>query len=1424
MRQVLLFLLTLLPAFAASPANRLTYLAEDNPFYVNGNFPKLVTPQWVGDPNVEAVVTLGVDDMRASDPYEKFLRPLLERLKKIDGRAPVSIFSVAPTPSDPRLTNWLAEGLSLEVHTLTHPCPILAKSNFTAAATTFFSGIDLLSTIPGNRPVAFRTPCCDSINSASPRLFAELMCGVGPDGKFLTMDSSVVNLFTEGNPTDSKGRPRFTKYVPFPSFKTTIENYPFPYVINNLLWEMPFPAPSDWESHNIQGDFNPQFVEDWNKALDLTLAKRGIFNTVFHPHGWSSSTQLVAFVDHAVSLGKVKFLNYPEVQSRLNKNLLAGQPLRNAAGADNGVRLLDLNNDGFLDVVVGNNEMRRTRIWNDRQSRWTDTEFPALVTNCVFGIVRNDAVSILTKDAAWTFDGAKWKEDKDLRNGLTVVPQGARLRDIDNDGVCELIVSNPAQNEILAWDEKLRRWSPLPFTLPKGTSLVNKDGLDNGLRFIDINDDGYDDVIFSNEERYSLHLYIPKWILGFERGWTRQVSAGLRADADAIPAFVRPGPNRHNGAWFHSKTLWVQNEDTAHLPDLVDRRTFADLLVGKKPGPKSPEEALKTFLLPEGFKIEAVATEPLVVDPVAFEWDAKGDLYVVEMRDYPLGVDGKPGGVIKLLRDLDGDGKFDKAFEFLTNVNYPSGVMPWRNGALISAAPDLIYTEDTNNDGVADIRKVLVTGFAEGNQQHRFNGFEFGMDGWVYGANGDSGGTLKVLAGVLNNSRVLSDSIRFRGDFRFQPDTGELETIEGTTQFGRRRDDWDNWFGNNNSFWLWHYYLPARYVERNPNLRVSDLRVMTPENTILFPPAKTQQRFNDIGKGNTASAANSPTPYRDELFGPEFANSVFVSDPSFNLIHREILEADGVSFKSHRAASERDREFLTSTDNWFRPTMLKVGPDGALYVADMYRFVLEHPEWIPLDVQKAIDLRAGSDKGRIWRIYPSNVALRPFKTPDTPDSPNGWQRDTFHKLALWNQEKPNLTALIRQSNNPKARAQALWITRNKEDILIGLKDSDPRVRRQAVRVAEELDLWAEIVPLAGDPDITVSFQAVLALGKFKDPNLAKPILAAARAHIDDRRFLNSVLTTAPAVNLLAALDPKVPADLRLAVELGAEQPEWRAAAKTIALDTKVADADRAYAVPLLNDPNDLRQLLKTSFQSKALAQLAKLRAPETPNVILSSWTDASPSSRQEFLNILFSRPEWTEKLLAAIEKSAIPANAIDARRQQTLRENPKFSARAKKLFGPTEANRAKVLQQYSSVASLIGDPANGLNLFKQNCAQCHKFRGEGASVGPDLASVADKPFEYLLAALLDPNQAVEARYLTATAQTKDGSEFTGIITSETANNVTLTAANDLKQTFLRKDLKDLKISSRSLMPEGLETGLSAQAIADLISFLKLEKQ
>ena len=255
-------------AAAPSPGNRLAHLDGNDLFYPHGDFERLTTPQWIGEPDVEAVVILAIDDLRETGKYETFLRPILERLKRIDGRAPVSIMVNAQSPTNAQFQSWLAEGLSLEVHTLAHPCPCLAKGDFAAAASTYHGCVELMNQVPGNKPVAFRMPCCDSMNSPSPRFYAEIFNRTNAAGQFLTIDSSVMTLPTTNDTSvprelllDASGRGRFRKYFPaetnasalplpastnvakasvattrvsLKSFATTIEDYPFPYVIGRL--------------------------------------------------------------------------------------------------------------------------------------------------------------------------------------------------------------------------------------------------------------------------------------------------------------------------------------------------------------------------------------------------------------------------------------------------------------------------------------------------------------------------------------------------------------------------------------------------------------------------------------------------------------------------------------------------------------------------------------------------------------------------------------------------------------------------------------------------------------------------------------------------------------------------------------------------------------------------------------------------------------------------------------------------------------------------------------------------------------------------------------------------------------------------------------------------------------------------------------
>ncbi|GIS62566.1 MAG: hypothetical protein CM1200mP2_47910 [Planctomycetaceae bacterium] len=542
---------------------------------------------------------------------------------------------------------------------------------------------------------------------------------------------------------------------------------------------------------------------------------------------------------------------------------------------------------------------------------------------------------------------------------------------------------------------------------------------------------------------------------------------------------------------------------------------------------------MNSIRLRPGFRIELVAAEPLVQDPVAMDWGPDGKLWVVEMGDYPRGTDGKgrAGGRVRFLEDTDGDGRYDSSTVFLDKLNFPNGVIAWRKGILVSAAPEIFYAEDTDGDGRADRRDVLFQGFVEGNQQHRVNGFARGLDNWIYCANGDSGGTIR--------SAKTGQSVNIGGrDFRIQPDTGLIDAQAGQTQFGRRRDDWGNWFGCNNSNPMWHFVLGDHYLRRNPHLAAPGSRInvsVTPGAAPVFPISRTLARYNDPGGVNRFTSACSPTVYRDQFYGAQFAGNSFVCEPVHNLIHRERMAANQLTFTSRRATDERASEFLSSRDNWFRPVYIRTGPDGCLWFADMYRAVIEHPRWIPADWQKRLDLRAGHQLGRIYRIVPVGRSLRQIPRLDqlntgelvqALDSPNGWQRDLVQELLIHRGDRRAIKPLLSQAVScprPLGRLQSMCAAAGLKGltpavVAAALADKHPGVRRHAVRLAETLttitpNLLKTLLSLPQDPDPQVRLQLAFSSGTLGKPQQQARLLAAQLIAPEEQRFLTAALNS-----------------------------------------------------------------------------------------------------------------------------------------------------------------------------------------------------------------------------------------------------------------------------------------------------------------------
>jgi putative membrane-bound dehydrogenase-like protein len=581
--------------------------------------------------------------------------------------------------------------------------------------------------------------------------------------------------------------------------------------------------------------------------------------------------------------------------------------------------------------------------------------------------------------------------------------------------------------------------------------------------------------------------------------------------------------------------------------DAVKRQlapTFAATFdAGKTQGsrPLSPQQSQATIRVKPGFAVDLVAAEPLVVDPVAIDFGSDGRLWVAEMIDYPQGKTGKyePGGRVRVLEDTDGDGVFDKATIFLDHLPFPTGLTVWRKGVLVCAAPDILYAEDTDGDGKADVVKKLFSGFGTDNYQARVNSLCYGLDGWVHGSCGLFGGTIKSFNGkeyALGNR-----------DFRIRPDTGELEPAVGRTQQGRVRDDWGNWFGCDNTHLLWHYPLADHYLRRNPHAFYPAAVVNVPagpDPNRLYPVKADAQRFKLSGPANYTTAACGVAIYRDDLLGPEYRGNAFTCEPVNLLLHRLRLEPQQSTFAGRRADDEKQAEFLAATDNWFRPVQARTGPDGALWVVDMYRFVIEHPRWIPPEDLAHLDLRAGQGMGRIYRVRPAEKPPRPWPRLDKMDaaglmaaldSPNGPQRDMATQLLLWDPQPSAAAALEKaaRSPRPETRLHALcvldgWGRLSPQLVLAALGDAHPGVRRHAIRLAEkylkkEPALGPAIVKRIKDADAQVRLQAACTLGAWEDDRAAKALAALAVRQADDPFLVAAVLSSVHEKNLAAVL-------------------------------------------------------------------------------------------------------------------------------------------------------------------------------------------------------------------------------------------------------------------------------------------------------------
>lgn len=565
--------------------------------------------------------------------------------------------------------------------------------------------------------------------------------------------------------------------------------------------------------------------------------------------------------------------------------------------------------------------------------------------------------------------------------------------------------------------------------------------------------------------------------------------------------------------------------------------------------PTEPANALQTFRLQDGFRLELLAAEPLVTDPVAMVYDENGRAYVVEMNDYPFtdpsldkaweDQQSAPIGRVRLLEDDNGDGVFDRSTVFSEGLSWPTGIACWKGGVYVTATPDIWYLKDTDSDGKADVREQVFTGFRKFNVQAVINNLQWGLDHKLYAAGSSNGGSI-VHKGSDGQPIALG-----RNDFRFDPNTGEFEVLSGGARFGNTFDDWGNRFICNIRNPVQHIVLEDHYLKLNPSVvapttihdsadagdAVPVFRISPPEPWREVNAARLaaenragtpRSEMNAVGFVTSAAGA---TVYRGGAYPEEYVGNVFVGEVAGNLLIRYRLEPDGATFRAVRT-SEKE-EFLASTDNWFRPVNLVNAPDGTLHLLDMYRETIEHPWSIPDDIKSQLDLTSGRDRGRIYRLVPpryregytppSRPQLGSATTPElvaTLESPHSWWRETAQRLIFERQDAlavPFLADLVGRSPSPLTRLHALYSldslsALSDNDIRAALNDVSPRIREHAIRLAERhYHSFAEqirsalrdrIAVLGDDVDARVRLQALLTLAAVNS-HAAQPVARAA---------------------------------------------------------------------------------------------------------------------------------------------------------------------------------------------------------------------------------------------------------------------------------------------------------------------------------------
>ena len=952
----------------------------------------------------------------------------------------------------------------------------------------------------------------------------------------------------------------------------------------------------------------------------------------------------------------------------------------------------------------------------------------------------------------------------------------------------------------------------------------------------------------------------------------------------------------------------------------------------KPQSPVSPFESLKWLETEAGFRVELVAAEPQIVDPVSMQIDAQGRLWVVEMGDYPT--EGNvPLSRIVVLEDKDDDGFFESSTVFADKLLFATGVQPWQNGALVTAQGQLLMLRDTDSDLRSDSTEVWLEGFSTGNPQLRANHPVIAADGWLYIASGLRGGKIKAS---LPFGKASAETLDLTGcDLRVHMLTGHIESIAGPTQFGLSFDQFGHRYGCSNRQPCFEIVSERADLSLSPLSGLATaIHDVSPSNAAsIVHPLVHAWTTSNLHAGQFTAACGLLVTHSRHFPDAPFATAL-TCEPTGSLVQRRsIMRKDGLSQITDEAP---EHEWLASHDPWFRPVDLYEGPNGDIYVVDMYRAVIEHPEWVPAELKKRPDERMGDAHGRIYRMSridknPSgkdgHKSTQVLNVADWLSHSNSWNRNIAARLVLEaaaNGKKESWIANLReictttksQPIGAIAMACSLLAACNalEEPTVASLFQTSSRELRSMVWSAMRQTSmkwepkWIDAATLTfADPNANLDeMQAAAwfvaaqedntspsrseAMNRFaasasktlfqqsENPQLWMAVSAASRKNLSFllTSYLNAIREAGSNDARRLTKEPVV----RIASKIGqhcteAEAQTWiENSSRDLSVTSNPVTRNTSFAIlegfvrsgklsmvpdsilekviqrSATSDNDTINQraaisILATSKSASSKILVLKLLestdsmllktaiatcsvhdTPEFATWLLERLPSALPEIRQDIFNAIRNNPRRLSMLVDQLESGKLSTKLLDASQIQslnTVQDSSNAPRLSKILSASINTNRQKVIDDYAQQLSTIQVDTKdnrGKAVFVKNCAACHRMDGVGSMVGPDISDSRVHTFEKLLISILDPNRSIDANYFRYLARTEDGIVVEGLLKDANSQTITLQSQNGTMTTLSRSEIEELKSSGTSLMPEGIESQISARDMADLLWYVK----